>query len=583
MRDGAHLFTAIYMPKDTTKTYPILFMRTPYSVAPYGDDQYKVPLGPNMQFTHEGFIFVYQDIRGKYLSEGDFVAVRPYIEHKHSPQEVDESSDAYDTIDWLLRNIQRHNGRVGIWGISAPGGYATAALLDAHPNLVAVSPQAPVTDWFMGDDRHHNGAFMLMGSFSFVSSYGRQRDSISTRGLAGFGGYGTPDGYDFYLRQGSLKNLSKLLEPMKNPLWEDLMRHGTYDAFWKARTPLPYLKDIRPAVLTVGGWFDQEDLYGPLKTQAALQQYSPATRQTFVMGPWYHGSWARGRGDWLGNIPFGSATGDFYRENIEFPFFMHYLKGKPDPHLPPAYIFDTGAQTWTAYDQWPPKQATRRKLYLQPEGRLSLDPPPARSKQEFASYYSDPNRPVPYTAETRLMRGSEYMVEDQRFAARRPDVLVFVSEPLEKPVQIAGRLTANLFVKTTGTDADFVVKLIDVFPDTLPNHPDRPLAVMGGYQLMVRGDVMRAKFRNSFEHPEPLDTTAVNRISFDMQDAAHTFKKGHRIMVQIQSSWFPLVDRNPQRFMDIYQADVSDFRPAWHHVYFNTRFPSNIDLMLIEN
>ncbi|MFC7524438.1 CocE/NonD family hydrolase [Parapedobacter sp. GCM10030251] len=583
MRDGVHLFTAVYVPKDTTRTYPILFMRTPYSVAPYGEGRNKVPLGPNRQFMHEGFIFVYQDIRGKYLSEGDFVAVRPYIKDKRSKHDVDESSDAYDTIDWLLKNIKGHNGRVGIWGISAPGGYATAALLDAHPNLVAVSPQAPVTDWFMGDDRHHNGAFMLMGSFSFVSSYGRARDSISTRGLAGYGGYGTPDGYDFYLRHGTLKNLSKLLEPMENPLWDDLMSHGTYDAFWKARTPLPHLKNVQPAVLTVGGWFDQEDLYGPLKTQAAIASQSPATRQTFVMGPWYHGTWARDKGDWLENIPFGSATGDFYRETIEFPFFMHHLKGKPDPHLPPAYIFDTGALHWRAYDQWPPKQATSRKLYLQPKGELAFVPPPSGDASGFAAYYSDPNRPVPYTAETRLMRGREYMVEDQRFAARRPDVLVFVSDPLEEPLQIAGRLTANLFVRTTGTDADFIVKLIDVFPDNTPNHPEKPTAVMGGYQLMVRGEVMRAKFRNSFEHPEPLDTAAVNQVSFDMQDAAHTFKKGHRIMVQIQSSWFPLVDRNPQQFMDIYQADATDFKPAWHRVFFTPQYPSNVDLMVIEN
>jgi len=582
MRDGVHLFTAVYTPKDTTKTYPILFMRTPYSIAPYGEDHNKVPLGPNRLFMHEGFIFVYQDIRGKYLSEGDFVAVRPFIPNKQNATDVDESSDTYDTIDWLLKNIKGHNGRVGMWGISAPGGYATAALLDAHPNLVAVSPQAPVTDWFMGDDRHHNGAFMLMGSFSFVSSYGRERDSISSIGLAGYGGYGTPDGYDFYLKHQTLKNLTQLLSVHKNPLWDDLMRHGTYDAFWKARTPLPHLTDVKPAILTVGGWFDQEDPYGPLKTQAAIARQSPATKQTFVMGPWYHGTWARGKGDRLENISFGSATGDFYRENIEFPFFMHHLKGKPDPHLPAAYIFDTGALRWDAYNQWPPKQAAPRTLYLQPEGKVAFTPPASDDKNGSAAYYSDPNHPVPYTAETRLMRGWEYMVEDQRFAARRPDVLVFASEPLEEPVQVAGQLQANLFVKTSGTDADFIVKLIDVFPEDTPNHPENPDAVMGGYQLMVRGEVMRAKFRNSFEHPEPLDTTTVNRVSFDMQDAAHTFKKGHRIMVQIQSTWFPLVDRNPQQFMDIYQADAADFKPAWHRVFFTPEYPSNINLMVIE-
>lgn len=582
MRDSVNLFTSVYTPKDTTKTYPILFIRTPYSVAPYGEDQYRTPLGPNMPFTYEGFIFVYQDIRGKFRSAGDFVAVRPYQPTKHANKDIDESSDAYDTIDWLVKNIKGNNGKVGIWGVSAPGGYATAALLDAHPNLVAVSPQAPVTDWFMGDDRRHNGAFMLMGSFSFVSSYGRSRDSISPGWLPGFSAYGTPDGYDFYLKHNTLKKLSSLLEQTPNPLWQDLMTHGTYDAFWKARTPLPHLKNIRPAVLTVGGWFDQEDLYGPLKTQAAIAAQSPGTNQTFVMGPWYHGTWARAKGDRLDDLFFGSATGDFYRRTIELPFFMHHLKGAPDPHLPPAYIFDTGALRWDAYGEWPPREAKPRKLYLQAGGRLSFERPSASAPASPARYLSDPNRPVPYTAETRLLRGSSYMVEDQRFAARRPDVLVYVSEPLTEPIQLAGRLQANLFVKTTGTDADFIVKLIDVYPDDTPNHPEAPLAVMGGYQLMVRGEVMRAKFRNSFEHPEPLDTTTVNRVSFDLQDAAHTFKRGHRIMVQVQSSWFPLVDRNPQRFMDIYQADAMDFIPAWHEVYSSPDHPSHIDLMVID-
>ncbi|SEL54689.1 CocE/NonD family hydrolase [Parapedobacter koreensis] len=581
MRDGTKLFTSIYTPKDTTKEYPILFMRTPYSIAPYGDQAYRVPLGPNMQFTYEGFIFVYQDIRGKYLSEGNFVAVRPYNPNKTSNQDIDESSDTYDTVDWLINNIPNNNGKVGMWGISAPGGYATAALMDTHPALVAVSPQAPVTDWFMGDDRHHNGAFMLMGSFTFVSSYGRERDSLSTRGMPGYAAYGTPDGYDFYLKAKTLKNLSNKLKGTNNTLWNDLMAHGTYDSFWQVRTPLPHLKNVKPAVLSVGGWFDQEDLYGPIKTQAAIATQSPQTRQHFVMGPWYHGTWARGKGDWLENVFFGSATSEFYREHIELPFFLHYLKGKPDPHLPEAYIFDTGSHVWNAYHQWPPKAAQTQNLYFHPHGRLNFEAPSKTTDTVSAAYHSDPNHPVPYTAETRLIRGSAYMVEDQRFAARRPDVLVFMTEPLTKDVQIAGRLAANLFVKTTSTDADFIVKLIDVFPDNMPNHPERPTAVMGGYQLLVRGEVMRAKFRNSFEKPEPLEPGKVTPVSFDMQDAAHTFKKGHRIMVQVQSSWFPLVDRNPQIFTDIYQADEHQFTPAWHEVYFSTDYPSNISMMVM--
>ncbi|MGK6350391.1 CocE/NonD family hydrolase [Parapedobacter sp. DT-150] len=582
MRDGTELFTSIYVPKDTTKTYPILFMRTPYSVAPYGEQAYRPSLGPNIQFTYEGFIFVYQDIRGKYMSEGDFVAVRPYQPDKKSNADVDESSDTYDTIDWLVKNIPGNNGKVGMWGISAPGGYTTAGLIDSHPALVAASPQAPVTDWFMGDDRHHNGAFMLMGSFSFVSSYGRQRDTPSPQGMRGFTAYGTPDGYDFYLKAKTLQHLTDKLTGTNNILWNDLMTHGTYDSFWQARTPLPHLKNIKPAVLTVGGWFDQEDLYGPIKTQAAIAGQSPETKQHFIMGPWYHGTWSRGKGDWLENVPFGSATSEFYREQIELPFFLHHLKGRPDPHLPEAYIFDTGSHAWNAYHQWPPAAAQPRKLYLHPQGRLGFDAPRATGDSASAAYYSDPNKPVPYTAETRLIRGSAYMVEDQRFAARRPDVLVFSTEPLEEDIQIAGRLAANLFVKTTGTDADFVVKLIDVFPDTMTNHPEKPTAVMGGYQLLVRGEVMRAKFRKSFEKPEPLEPGKITDVSFDLQDAAHTFKKGHRIMVQVQSSWFPLVDRNPQVFTDIYHADEEDFKPAWHEIHFSTEHPSHIDLMVLD-
>lgn len=577
MRDGTKLFTSIYMPIDSTQQYPILMMRTPYSVAPYGE-AFKVPLGPNMRYTREGFIFVYQDIRGKYLSEGNFVAVRPYIPHKKNRTQIDESTDAYDTIDWLLKNLHHHNGKVGIWGVSAPGGYATAALLDSHPAVVAVSPQAPVTDWFMGDDRHHNGAFMLMGSFSFISSYGKQRDSISTKGLAGFGQYGTPDAYDFYLKAGGLKEINQKLAGDHNPLWTDLMRHGTYDAFWRARTPLPHLKRVKPAVLVVGGWFDQEDLYGPLKTYTAIKEQSPLTTNTLVMGPWYHGSWVRDQGDWLDNIYFGSETSEFFRSRIAFPFFMHYLKNTLDPQLPGAYIFDTGSHQWNRYPAWPPPEAQPINLYLQAHGRLSYTPP-SKSGESFASYWSDPARPVPYTQDITLLRGRSYMTEDQRFAARRPDVLVFMTDTLQQAVRIAGNIQAHLFVSSTGTDADFIVKLIDVYPSNTPNNKEKPNIQLGGYQLMVRGEVMRAKFRKSFETPEPLKPNKVEPVTFDMQDAAHTFKRGHRIMVQIQSTWFPLVDRNPQIFTDIYQADASAFQPAQQRIYFSPRYPSHLELM----
>ncbi|GAA4807431.1 CocE/NonD family hydrolase [Olivibacter ginsenosidimutans] len=578
MRDGKRLFTSIYLPLDSSKTYPIMFMRTPYSVAPYGRGL-KVPLGPSMQFAQEGFIFVYQDIRGKYLSEGTFMAVRPYIPHKRKSDEVDESSDAYDTIDWLIKNLN-NNGKVGVWGISAPGGYATATLIDSHPAVVAVSPQAPVTDWFMGDDRHHNGAFMLMGSFAFVSSYGKYRNEPSVVGPLGFNNYGTPDAYQFYLKAGGLKEIDGKLTADNNPLWQDLMTHGTYDTFWKARTPLPHLRKVKPAVLTVGGWFDQEDLYGPLKTYTAIAKQSRKTQNMLVMGPWYHGSWTRGKGDWLDSLSFALPTSKFYREQIEFPFFMHYLKGKPDPQLPKAFIFDTGEKQWHRYSSWPPPEAKSMNLYLQPQEGLSFLPPPA-SDQGFVSYISDPAKPVPYSNKITLFRGREYMIEDQRFAARRPDVLVFATDILKEDVQVMGNLKANLFISSTGTDADFIVKLIDVFPDTMSNAKEKPGTLLGGYQLMVRGEVMRAKFRHSFENPKPLVPGKVEKVTFDMQDAAHTFKKGHRMMVQIQSSWFPLVDRNPQQFMDIYQADASAFKSAVQRVYFSREYPSHIVLPIL--
>lgn len=567
MRDGTLLFTTVYLPKDKSKSYPFLLCRTPYSVAPYGENKLKVPAGPNRLFDREGFIFVYQDVRGKYMSEGQFVANRPYIKNKKGKKQVDESSDTYDTIDWLLKNISGNNGSAGIWGISSPGFYATSALIDAHPALKAVSPQAPVTDWFMGDDRHHNGAFFLMGSFSFLSSFGQQRDSISTKGAAGFNQYRTADSYRFYLDAGPLKNFNEKFLHGKNVLWNEMMAHDTYDAYWKSRTPLPHLQKVKPAVLTVGGWFDQEDPYGPLKVFAALEHARPKKENILVMGPWYHGSWSRKDGDVLGTVNFGSKTGEKYRTEIELPFFLNHLKGAPEPKLSKAYIFETGSNEWKTYDQWPPADAIEKNLYLQAGNKLSFRAP-KNQETSFSEYLSDPAKPVPFTSELRIFRGFEYMVEDQRFAFMRPDVLSFETDILEDDVTIGGHLTADLFVTTTGTDADFVVKLIDVAPNN-------------GFQLMVRGEVMRAKFRNDFSKPLPMVPGKVTEVKFDMQDASHSFKKGHKIMVQIQSSWFPLVDRNPQSFTNIYTTDESDFQKATHRVYFTPDAPSHIKLQLI--
>lgn len=573
MRDGVKLFTSIYLPKDSTKTYPIMFDRTPYSVAPYGE-AYKTSLGPSMLFAKDGYIFVYQDVRGRYMSEGTFVGVRPHNPNKQKPTDIDESSDTYDTIDWLLKNVRSNNGKVGTWGISAPGFYTTMTAIEAHPALKIASPQAPVTDWFMGDDRHHNGAFFLMGTFAFLSSYGQPRPEPTPKGAPAFSAYVTPDSYKFYMDLGPIKNANEKYFKGQNGIWNEMMAHGTYDAFWQARTPVPHLKNIKPAMLTVGGWFDQEDLYGPLKTYAGVERNNPASPNLLVMGPWIHGGWARSTGESLGNIKFGDKTSQFYRESIEFPLFNHYLKGTPDPQLPKAYIFETGSNQWKKYDQWPPKNTEEKSLYFHPDGKLSFTPPATASAPD--EYISDPKKPVPFTNEIRIIRGSDFMYEDQRFAAVRPDVLVYESDVLTDDVTISGNVMADLFVSTSGTDADFVVKLIDVYPDNAPNDSPIPTTKMGGFQLLIRGEVMRAKFRKSFSKPEPMVPNKVTEVTFDMQDAAHTFKKGHKIMVQVQSSWFPLVDRNPQKFVNIYEATEADFQKATHKVYFSKQQPSRV-------
>jgi putative CocE/NonD family hydrolase len=580
MRDGVKLFTAIYAPKDESKNYPIMFDRTPYGISPYGADVYKAAIGPSMKFVKEGFIFVYQDVRGKFMSEGDFIATRPY-KVKTTNKDIDESSDTYDAIDWLIKNVPRNNGKVGTWGISAPGFYTTMTAIEAHPALKAVSPQAPVTNWFMGDDRHHNGVFQEMGTFAFLSGFGVSRPKPSPIGARGFSAYGTPDGYKFYLNMGPLKNFNERILHHTNKLWDEMQLHDTYDEYWKSRTPEPHLKNIAPAVMTVGGFFDQEDPYGPLKTFSSIEKGGYKDKNILIMGPWYHGGFARGDGETIGNIQLGSKTGLFYRENIEFPFFMHYLKDAPDPELPKAYVFESGTNVWKKYSKWPPAEAKQSAIYLQPEGKLAFTAPKANTKQ-FDSYLSDPAKPVPYTAEVRAIRGSEFMVEDQRFAATRPDVLVYQTDTLTEDVTIAGDVYADLFVSTTGTDADFAVKVIDVYPDNAPNNAAlNPAIPMGGFQMMVRGEIMRAKFRNGFDKTVPMVPGKVAELKWDMEDINHTFLKGHRIMVQVQSTWFPLNDRNPQKFVNIYKATEADFQKATNKVYFTPQYPSHIDIKLL--
>ena len=589
MRDGVKLFTSIYVPKDisNTKKYPVMLNRTPYSVAPYGENLYKSSIGPSMLFAREGYIVVYQDVRGKYMSEGDFEAYRPFIPNKKSNKDIDESSDTYDTIEWIIKNMDGNNGKVGSWGISAPGYYTTMTTIEAHPALKAASPQAPVSDWFMGDDRHHNGAFFLMGTFSFLSSYGAPRPVPTPKGTPAFSAYGTPDSYEFYKNIGPLKNINEKIFKGENRIWNQMMENEVYNDFWKARTPVPHLKNIKPAVMVVGGWFDQEDLYGPLKAYQGIEANKPKSPNLLVMGPWIHGGWARGTGESLGNIRFGAKTSVFYQKEIELAFFNHYLKEKENPNLPKAYIFETGANEWRKYDQWPPKNTVEKKLFLHANGKLSFSESmmimQEGAKPAFDEYTSDPAKPVPYTSEIRIIRGSDFMYEDQRFAATRPDVLVYESDVLNEDVTISGNVFANLFVSTTGTDADFVVKLIDVYPGDAPNDsPVNPNMKMGGFQLLVRGEVMRAKFRNSFSKPEAMVPGKIENVKFDMQDAAHRFRKGHKIMIQVQSSWFPLVDRNPQTFVNIYKASEQDFKAARHRVYTSGDKSSYVSVRVLE-
>lgn len=582
MRDGVKLFTSIYIPKNKDQKYPFMINRTPYTVAPYGETKYKISLGPSAAFLKEGFIFVYQDVRGKWMSEGEYVDVRPHIDNKKSKKDIDESSDTYDTIDWLIKNVPNNNGKAGIYGISYPGFYSTASLPGAHPGLKAVSPQAPVTDWFLGDDFHHNGAFMLVDAFAFYSTFGVPRPHPITpdKGPKPFN-FPIKDNYRFYLSIGALKNVKLKYFGDSIKFWNDLMTHGTNDEFWKAMNIRPHLKDVKPAVLVVGGFFDAEDAYGALHTYKAIETQNPKTSNKLVMGPWFHGGWARGTGATFGDIEFGQPTSTWYQQNVEFPFFMQYLKGAKDAELPEATIFVTGSNEWKKFSAWPPQETENQTLYLQANGKLSFKSP--ETADSFDEYVSDPNNPVPYQQGIQDRRSREYMIDDQRFAARRSDVKVYQTDTLTEDITLTGPLMANLAVSTTGTDADYVVKLIDVYPeDAAPSKAVAKSPLMGGYEMLVRGEVMRGKFRNSFEKPEPFVPGKVTAVKYALPDVAHTFKKGHKIMIQIQNSWFPLVDRNPQQFLDIYHAEDKDFQKATHRIYHDKANTSSLTVTVLK-
>jgi putative CocE/NonD family hydrolase len=589
MRDGTKLFTSVYMPKDRSQAYPFLMQRTPYSVGPYGIDQYRTQLGPADSFSKEGFIFVYQDVRGRYLSEGTFIDVPIHKEHLSSPKETDESTDTYDTIDWLVKHVPNNNGRVGIWGISYPGFYAAFSLIDSHPALKAVSPQAPMGDEGNGDDCYHNGAFFLAANFGFFASF-KPRGPEPERPKAQLNfDYGTPDAYDFYLRMGPLANADELYLKHENEYWSDLLKHPNYDEFWSSRALAQHMKNVTPAVLWVGGWFDAEDLAGPLKLFRATEQNGSREANTLVMGPWPHGGWSHLDGDKLGNLNFASKTGEFFREHIELPFFLRNLKSKGeglattnDTRIPKAWVFETGTDEWRRFDSWPPTNAIRRSLYLETAGKLSFSPA-AGNGDEFDEYVSDPAKPVPVLGEIGSGMPGDYMTYDQRFASVRTDVLTYQTEPLEHDVTIAGPITPTLRVSTSGTDSDFVVKLIDVYPNDYPNPDPNPKGVhLAGYQQLVRGEPFRGKFRNSLSRPEPFEPGQPTKIEFAMPDVLHTFRPGHRIMVQIQSSWFPMVDRNPQQFVEIPLAKASDFQKATERVYRGGTEGTRLEVLVVD-
>ena len=588
MRDGIRLFTSVYIPKDTGEKHPVLMTRTPYSCAPYGEDQWRPYWNSyTMAYLKEGFIMITQDVRGRWESEGVFEDVRPFNAAKKG-KETDEASDTYDAIDWLVKNIAGNNGNVGVFGISYPGFYSTMAAASNHPALKAVSPQAPVTNWFLGDDFHHNGAFFAMDGFAFYSSFGKPRPLPTSVGPTGFDYY-THDNYKFYLETGTLKQMATLIGD-SIAFWKDLYKHPNYDAWWQARDARKATVKLNPAMLWVGGNFDAEDNWGAWNAYRAAEQNNPNKPfNRIVMGPWYHGQWASKDGTHLGNVQWGSNTSTWYQQNIEIPFFNYFLlnKGNVDS-IAEATIFITGKNEWKQFNQWPPAGEKDTPIYLQDSSRLNFSKP--NSNNGFDEYISDPAKPVPYTDEVHFQRTREYMTDDQRFAARRPDVLVFQTDTLTDDITVTGNVVANIFTSISTTDADFVVKIIDVFPDMFSYKNDdqeggKALSrsyPVGGYEMLVHGEIFRGRYRNSFEKPEAFTPDKVEKVSFKLADIAHTFQKGHRMMIQIQSSWFPLVDRNPQKFINIYEASEKDFQKAVIKIYHSKQYPSNIVLPVLK-
>ncbi|RPA66548.1 CocE/NonD family hydrolase [Cyclobacteriaceae bacterium YHN15] len=582
MRDGIKLHTVVYTPKDKSQKHPFMMQRTPYSSGPYGEGKMKEGLGPSPKMMKEGYIFVYQDVRGRWMSEGQYDNMRPTLtERKKGSKEIDESTDTFDTIEWLLKNVNNHNGKFGQWGISYPGFYAAAALPFAHPALKAVSPQAPIGDFYF-DDFHHNGAYFL-SYWAATVVFGYQHDGPTDKPWYSMVNTGTKDAYQFYMDMGSLKNADKYYGE-DNFFWTQLKENPDYNEFWQKRSIIPHLNEVKPAVMTVGGWFDAEDLYGPLTIYKTIEKNNPNTYNTLVMGPWSHGDWSRERGfQTVSNIYFGDSISTWYQNNVEAEFFQHFLKGPADGKtgLPEAYIFDTGKNEWQKFDSWPPKDIENKILYPHGNGTLSMEAPKGN---EVSTFVSDPAKPVPHSPDIKFnFTPRKYMADDQRFAARRPDVLVFETDVLEEDVTLAGEIMAKLMVSTSETDADWIVKLVDVFPGETPDHDYVQQGThMSHYHMMVRSEVIRGRYRESFSAPKPFIPNQKTEVPLQLQDVMHTFKKGHKIQIHIQSTWFPLIDRNPQKYVEnIFKADDADFIKATHQVFHDAESPTAIHVQVL--
>lgn len=593
MRDGIKLFVSIYSPKDVSKTYPILLQRTPYSCAPYGKTEFREHIGPNETMMKEGYIIVYEDVRGRWMSEGTYDNMRPYIPNKKDKSQIDESSDTYDTIDWLVKNVANNNGKVGTWGISYPGFYTSYSTLDAHPALKAASPQAPIGDFFF-DDFHHNGAFLLT-YFRAIGLFGAPKNTPTDTAWYKLPEFNTKDQYQFFLDAGPISNLNKYYESktldntsklnetsVKDFFWQEIINHPNYDENWQKKSLVGHLKNdsSKVATMVVGGWYDAEDLYGTFETYKHFESNPSRPYNTIVVGPWSHGGWSHEPGKQsVGNVYFGDSISTFFQKNIETKFFHHFLKENGDAvsGLPEAYVFDTGAKVWQQYAVWPPKNAVQQSYYLKANQELSPIAPAKNAKPLV--FVSDLTKPVPYSEDIKVVfTPRKYMTDDQRFAARRPDVLVYQTPVLEKDMTLAGDIWAKLQVATTGTDADWIVKVIDVFPpDAEENEAMQDHLKMSNYFMMLRSEVMRSKYRNSFSNPQPMVKNQKTEITIHLQDVYHTLKKGHRLQIQIQSTWFPLIDLNPQTFVEnIYKANASDFKTQTHSVYQDSEIIFNI-------